>query len=89
MANRICTGFQQITDLSSAVTLTVPADTGRALIQSNGAAARWREDGTTPTASIGTLLKDGFDISMDGQLDKVQFIQVSASAILEVHYYNR
>ena len=59
-----CFGYQQITDLSSSVGLTVPTVTPEglngkpvfALIIAEGAPIRWRDDGTAPTASVGMPL---------------------------------
>lgn len=87
-------GYQQITNLSSAVGLTVPArDTlGRvgsptvAYIRCEGQAVRWRDDGT-PTASVGMPLNVGDVLEYDGDLKSIKFIQETATAKLNVSYY--
>jgi len=90
-----CFGYQQITDLSSASGLTIPATTpdglnGKpvfALIVAEGAAVRWRDDNTAPTASIGMPLAIGVPLQYDGDLNKIKFIEQSASAKLNISYY--
>lgn len=89
-------GYQQITDLSSAVSLTVPTvdvagnkqQPTRAFIVAEGNDIRWRDDGTAPTASVGMILIRNNVLSYDGDLSKIQFIQTGASAKLNVSYYS-
>ena len=80
-------GYQQITALSSAVSLTVPEGAIRALIQCETQDVRWRDDGTDPTGAIGMLLKVNTVLEYDGRLDKLRFIEAAASAKLNVSYY--
>ena len=90
-----CLGYQQITDLSSAVGLTVPllAPDGSnqkptfALIICETQGVRWRDDGTSPTASVGMPLAAGVPLQYDGDLNKIRFIQQTASAKLNISYY--
>jgi|TARA_R110000868_G_scaffold49434_4_gene159531 hypothetical protein len=90
-----CLGYQQITDLSSAVGLTVPtlAPDGSnqkptfALIICETQGVRWRDDSTAPTASIGMPLAAGVPLQYDGDLNKIKFIQQTASAKLNISYY--
>lgn len=82
-------GFQQITDLSSAVGLTVPPGTTFALITCSGQAVRFRDDGTDPTDAIGVLMPTGvaaFEYS--GALSAIKFIETASAATLEILYYN-
>jgi hypothetical protein len=89
-------GYQQITDLSSAVGLTVPAvdEAGnkmmptRAFIVAEGNNVRWRDDGTAPTASVGMILIQNNVLSYDGDLNNIKFIQTGAGAKLNVSYYS-
>ena len=89
-------GYQQITDLSSAVSLTVPqkdlsglAGTPRiAIITPEGQGVRWRDDGVAPTASVGMPLAAGVTLQYDGDLSQIQFIQQSATAKLNITYYS-
>ena len=90
-----CIGYQQITSLSSAAKLTVPATTPNglnmkptfALIVAEGAAVRWRDDKTAPTASVGMPLAVGVPLQYDGDLTNIQFIEQAASAKLNISYY--
>ncbi len=87
-------GYQQITSLNAAVGLTVPGkDTNGigpklALLQAQTQNVRWRDDGTNPTASVGMILYAGADpYPYDGDLSKIKFIEVAASAALNISYY--
>ena len=91
----VCIGYQQITDLSTAVGLTVPAidKTGLrqmptiAIITPLTGNVRWRDDGTSPTASVGMPLAAGVTLQYDGDLKNIQFIEQAASAKLNISYY--
>lgn len=80
-------GFQQITSLSSAVGLTVPSGALTALIQAESQDVRWRDDGTNPTATVGVTLGTGLTLPYTGDLSAIKFIEISASAKLNVSYY--
>lgn len=90
-----CMGYQQITSLSAATGLTVPARTPDglnqkptfALIVAETQNVRWRDDGTAPTASVGMPLVAGIPLQYDGDLNKIQFIEQVASAKLNISYY--
>lgn len=90
-----CAGYQQITTLSSATGLTVPATTPTglaykpnfALITPEGQAVRWRDDGTSPTASVGMPLAVGVTLQYDGDLSRIKFIEQSSGAKLNISYY--
>ena len=92
-----CMGYQQITSLSAAASLTIPATTKSgivgsprlALLQAESQPIRWRDDGTAPTASVGMILNVGDQpYPYDGDLTKIQFIEAAASAKLNVSYYS-
>ena len=91
-----CFGYQQITNLSASVGLTIPARAPDglnakpvfALIIAEGAPVRWRDDGTAPTASVGMPLAVGVPLQYDGDLTKIRFIQQSTSGILNISYYS-
>lgn len=88
-------GYQQITTLSSAQSLTVPVrdvnglsvKPSIALITPETQAVRWRDDGVAPTASVGMPLAAGVTLQYDGDLTKIQFIEQTASAKLNISYY--
>lgn len=80
-------GYQQITSLSSAATLTIPIGATIALIAVEGGAIRYRDDGTAPTATVGMPIAAGQEFQYTGNLAALQFIQQSATATLDVLYY--
>ena len=83
-----CLGYQQITSLSSAASLTVPSGATYAVIQCETQNVRWRDDGTAPTASVGMKLTVAPDLLIyDGALKTIKFIEEAASAKLNVSYY--
>jgi hypothetical protein len=83
-----CLGYQQLTSLSSAAGLTVPAGATYAVIQCETQNVRWRDDGTAPTSSVGMKLTVAPDLLIyDGALSSIKFIEEAASAKLNVSYY--
>lgn len=89
-------GYQQITSLSSAQSLTVPTKDIRglagtptiAIITPLTQSVRWRDDGTAPTASVGMPLSAGSSLVYDGDLTRIKFIEQTASAELNISYYS-
>jgi len=90
-----CMGYQQITSLSSAASLTVPTQDKQgnlkqptfALIIAETQNVRWRDDGVAPTASVGMVLTAGVPLQYDGDLTNIKFIEQTASAKLNISYY--
>jgi len=81
-------GYTQITSLGAAVGLgTVPDGARIALIHAETQNARWRDDGTDPTASVGMTLVAGADFLYTGDFSAIKFIETAASAKLNVSYY--
>lgn len=82
-------GYQQITDMAAATALTIPAGTAVALIQCEGAGVRWRDDGVDPTTSVGMLLNVGDELEYDAGvgLASLKFIELAATAVLNISYY--
>jgi hypothetical protein len=81
-------GYIQITSLSSAVGLgAIPDGTTLAIIQAETQNVRYRDDGTNPSASVGMLLPAGDLLYYTGKMADLKFIEVSASAKLNVTYY--
>jgi hypothetical protein len=80
-------GYQQITSLSAATALTVPDGAVFAMIRADTQAVRWRDDGTSPTASVGVPLDADDTLNYEGDLDAIKFIEQTAGAVLDVTYY--
>ena len=89
-----CKGFQALPVSTTAVGLTVPSGSHKALIVCEGADVRIREDGTSPTSSVGTLIEDGdivpyMDYNWESVLGTVEFIRDGGvDATLNIHYYD-
>lgn len=80
-------GYQQITSLSAAAGLTVPAGAQRARIVATTQAVRWRDDGTNPTGTVGMPLAVNTELEYEGDLAAIKFIEQVASAAINVSYY--
>ena len=81
-------GYQQMTSLSSATAPTVPAGTAYMVVQCETQAVRWRDDGSSPTASVGMRLVPGDVMTWDGDKStQLKFIEELASAKLNISYY--
>ena len=85
-------GYAQDTSISSASPLpSIPDGARAALIQAGTAELRWRDDGGTPTASIGMILAAGEsflytgDETSEGALSAIRVI--SATGEVNVSYY--
>ena len=83
----VCLGYQRITSLSASTGLTVPSGATLALIVPETQNVRWRDDGTAPTASVGMPIFVGASLSYDGDLNRIRFIEETASAKLNISYY--
>lgn len=84
-------GYEQITALTTAATLTVPTGATCAIVQAEAVDVRWRDDGTVPTASVGELLYAlGFDLWIEGaaRLAAFKAIRTAAGSIVNVSYYS-
>lgn len=86
-------GFQQITSLSGAQSLSIPVATDgtkprMCLVHCETQAVRWRDDGTAPTSGIGMRLIVGGELRYDAELTKIQFIEETASAKINITYYS-
>lgn len=90
-----CIGYEQITSLATPTALNAPSTDANglscrpsfAMITSEGAAVRWRDDGGLPTASLGMPLAAGVTLQYDGDIARIRFIQQTAGAKLNVSYY--
>ena len=88
-------GYQQIAAASTvtSVGLTVPVGANGvrpsfAIIQAEAQAARWRDDGVDPTATVGMTIAAGGELRYDGDLSVIRFINVAAGTILNISYYS-
>ena len=82
-------GFERITALVAAASLTPPSGAISALIQAEGKSLRWRDDGVDPTASVGMFLLLGGDIWYSGDLTSLRLIEEggAGAGIASVSYY--
>ena len=81
-------GYQQITSLSSATALTVPTGANKAVIRNETQSVRYRDDGTSPTASVGQLmLAADLPLVYSGVLSNLKFIETTSGAKLNILYY--
>lgn len=85
--NLVPKGYQQLTSLSAASSLTVPTGATIALIQAQDKNVRWRDDGTDPTASVGMVIAAGDTLPYTGSLAAIKLIETAASAKVNVAYY--
>lgn len=81
-------GYQQVTGISAATALTVPVGATMAVIQTEAQNVRWRDDGTSPTATVGMVLTTSDELIYDANgLAALKFIEVAVGAKLNVSYY--
>lgn len=80
-------GYEQITSLSVATGLTVPAGASIAVVISTGQDVRWRDDSVDPTISIGMLLPENVEKVFFAGLSDLKFIQAGSGAVLNISYY--
>ena len=79
MKNLAPRGYFQL-DATASVRKATPPDTDCCFFQADGGAIRWRDDGGTPTASVGHPLADGAALSYSGQLNNLRFIRSTGAA---------
>ena len=89
----VSTGDQQITSLSSATNLTVPAGSRRAVVQILTQGVYYTEDSVTPSSTNGLEADAGdtleyLDADYSGLLGNLEFIEKVASAKLNIAYYD-
>lgn len=98
-ADSICPGlttpvhprlFEQITVSSTAIGLTNLASSDKvAVIKIQDEEIRYRDDGTSPTATVGTPISAGDSYVVCGAtLGKHKMIRTNSDAVANVHYYN-
>lgn len=81
---------RQVTGLDSAAGLgVIPTGAAYVVFEVEGAAVRWRDDGVDPTATVGVRqLQDAPPYLYDGDLAALKFIQITATAKLNVAFYS-
>lgn len=79
-------GYQQLAG-TGLQTLTVPGGATSAIITTEGPAARWRDDGTNPTTSIGMPIASGVPTRFAGDLAVLKLISSGASVTYNISYY--
>lgn len=83
-------GYQQRTISNSAVGFTsVPAGSTMAVVTIEDDDIRWRDDGTSPTSSVGMIAKQDSTITFEnlGNLSAIKFIRITADAKINVSFY--
>lgn len=80
-------GYEQVTSISSAKSLTVPTGATMAVITAEVQAIRYRDDGTAPSSSVGMPLAVGTALVYQGTLSAVQVIEQTSGAKVNVLYY--
>jgi hypothetical protein len=79
---------EMISDLSSAVSLTIPAGANAAWVQAQAQVVRYWLDGSTPTSSAGLMLAVGDMIEIEqDQLAGFRAIEQTSGAVLAVAYF--
>jgi hypothetical protein len=78
--------------LAAATNLTIPKRPDgqkptMVVVTAEAQTIRWRDDGTSPTATIGMPLAAGSSMNYDGDLNNIQFIQATAGGILNCAFY--
>lgn len=85
-------GYCQITSISAAKLVStcsggIPQATVLAQICIEAQAVRYRDDGTSPTASVGMPVPSGTCFSYSGPLAALSFIEQTVGAIVNVSFY--
>lgn len=83
-------GYEQVTVSTTAVGLTVPAGTIRAVLVVEDQPLRFRLDGTNPTSTVGMLAKADKEIEIFSKevLEAFKAIRDGGTdAVLSVHYF--
>ena len=84
-------GHDQAVDITAAALLTaiatVPDTADRVLIQAEGEAVRWTDDGVNPTTTTGMRLENGSDFMYVGDLTTLKFIEEGTSAKINFAFY--
>ena len=85
-------GYCQLTSIDTAVAVStcsggIPAGATMAIIAAEAQAVRYRDDGVTPTATVGMPLAVGPGILYVGRLLALQVISQTGGAKLDILFY--
>lgn len=85
-------GYVQLTGISTAksfsdLSVTIPDGTTLAMIQPESQNIRWRDDGSNPTSSVGMIVVANDILYYTGAMSAIKFIEVSATAKVNVTFY--
>jgi len=87
----VALGYQQLTATAALITPTVPTGANAAVISIETNAARYRDDGTAPTAAVGNLIPvtaSGLPFEFTGSINQLLFFPVAAgAATVNIAYY--
>lgn len=89
MSGGVPLGYVQMTDLADAHALEPPVGATYAIMQAEGQAFRWRDDGPDPTPAVGMRLEATGELRYDGDLSLFRVVGETAGAILNISYYGR
>lgn len=85
--NRVALGVFSFTPSVATALPTIPSGSSEAFVVCETQSVRWRDDGTSPTASVGVLLPVNTPFPYIGSLARIKFIETTASATCFVSYY--
>ena len=85
--NRVPVSYQQMTSITGATTPTYTAGAAFCLIQAEANSLRYRDDGTSPTGTVGQVIASGSTVAYTGDLTLLKIIQAGGGAIANVTCY--
>lgn len=80
-------GFKRYDDIDEATGLEPPEGAGYVMLQVEGQALRWRDDGQDPTPTVGMRLDVTGELRYDGDLSAFRVIGEAAGSILNASFY--
>ena len=80
-------GYEQFTTLGAPVTLNPPEGARFALIQAVNSNVRWRDDGTSPTATTGMRIIVDEQMTYRGHLHVIELVEETTGGEINVAYY--
>lgn len=82
-------GYKRVAGTGSAFAMpAIPPGARRAIIQAEGQALRWRDDGTDPTPGTGMTIPAGGELRYDGaDMSALKLIAAASGAVANISYY--